>query len=83
MQDRRGDARDLIHALDDITNQEGYKKLGSWATLVLIVIGFVPGVGDAIKNTHQLSVISYQFNAIRRFWLTTNSIEDSSYARSV
>ena len=75
--------RDLIHAIDDICNQEGYKKLGSWAALVLVVIGFVPGVGDAIKNTHQLSVISYQFNAIRRFWLTTNSIEDSSYARSV
>ena len=27
-----GDARDLIHILDEITNQEGYKKIGAWAT---------------------------------------------------
>ena len=45
-----GDARDLIHILDEITNQEGYKKIGSWATLVLIIIGFVPGIGDAIAK---------------------------------
>ena len=45
-----GDLRDLVHILDDITNQEGYKKIGSWATLVLIAIGFVPGVGDAVKS---------------------------------
>ena len=45
-----GDIRDLVHILDDITNFEGYKKIGSWATLVLIVIGFVPGIGDAIAK---------------------------------
>ena len=45
-----GDIRDLVHILDDITNQEGYKKIGSWATLVLIAIGFIPGIGDGIKT---------------------------------
>ena len=40
----------MVHTLDDITNKEGYKKIGSWATLVLIVIGFVPGIGDAIAK---------------------------------
>ena len=45
-----GDIRDLIHILDEITNFEGYKKIGSWATLVLIVIGFIPGIGDAIAK---------------------------------
>ena len=45
-----GDIRDLVHILDDITNKEGYKKIGSWAILVLIAIGFIPGIGDGIKT---------------------------------
>ena len=45
-----GDIRDLVHILDDITNKEGYKKIGSWAILVLIAIGFIPGIGDGIKS---------------------------------
>ena len=40
------DFRDLIHALDDICNQEGYKKIGSWANLLLVLVAFVPGLGD-------------------------------------
>ena len=61
-----GDARDLIHALDDITNEEGYKKLGSWATLVLIVIGFVPGVGDAIKSVGKRGIRYLDNNRITK-----------------
>ena len=45
-----GDARDLIHILDEIINKEGFKKIASWAALVLILIGFVPGVEDVIKS---------------------------------
>ena len=43
-------ARQLGEGVDDITNQKGYKKIGSWATLVLIAIGFIPGIGDGIKT---------------------------------
>ena len=43
-------ARQLGEGVDDITNQKGYKKIGSWATLVLIAIGFIPGIGDGIKS---------------------------------
>jgi hypothetical protein len=45
-----GDLRDLVKILDEITNQEGYKQVGKWATLVLTVVGFVPGVGDALSK---------------------------------
>ena len=72
-----GDARDSIHALDDITNQEGYKKLGSWATLFLIVIGFVPGVGDAIKSVGRRGIRYLDNNRITKRigeWLGDNII---------
>ena len=72
-----GDARDLIHALDDIFNKEGFKKIASWATLVLIVIGFIPGVGDAIKSIGRRG-IRYLDNSgiIKRIgqWLGNNVI---------
>ena len=72
-----GDAKDLIHTLDDITNQEGYKKIGSWATLVLIVIGFVPGVGDAIKSVGRRGIKYLDNNRITKRigeWLGDNII---------
>jgi hypothetical protein len=43
------DIRDLLAALDDMFNKGGYKKFGSWLNLLLVVIGFIPGVGDAVK----------------------------------
>lgn len=43
------DVRDLIIALDDMFNKGGYKKFGSWVNLLLVVVGFVPGFGDAAK----------------------------------
>lgn len=43
------DIRDLINALDEMFNRGGYKKFLSWMNLILILIGFVPGIGDAIK----------------------------------
>ena len=72
-----GDARDLIHALDDICNQEGYKKIGSWAALVLIVIGFVPGVGDFIKGIGKTGIRYLDNNRITKQigqWLGDNII---------
>ena len=72
-----GDARDLVHILDDITNQEKYKKIGSWATLVLIVIGFVPGVGDAIKSIGRRGIRYLDNNRITKRigeWLGDNII---------
>ena len=45
-----GDIRDLVHILDEICNQKGYKKISSWATLVLIAIAFIPGIGDAVAK---------------------------------
>ena len=72
-----GDARDLIHALDDIFNKEGFKKVGSWAALVLIVIGFIPGVGDAIKSIGRRGIRYLDNNGIiKRIgqWLGNNVI---------
>ena len=72
-----GDARDLIHALDDIFNKEGFKKIASWATLVLIVIGFIPGVGDAIKSLGRRGIRYLDNNGIiKRIgqWLGSNVI---------
>ena len=72
-----GDARDLIHALDDIFNKEGFKKIASWATLVLIVIGFIPGVGDAIKSIGRRGIRYLDNNGIiKRIgqWLGNNVI---------
>ena len=72
-----GDARDLIHALDDIFNREGYRRIGSWAGLVLIVIGFIPGVGDAIKSIGRRGIRYLDGNGIiKRIgqWLGNNVI---------
>src|SRR4029079_3200997 len=43
------DIRDLINALDEMFNRGGHKKVTSWLNLILILVGFVPGIGDAIK----------------------------------
>lgn len=43
------DIRDLLNALDDMFNRQGYSKVSSWINLVLTLVGFVPGVGDAAK----------------------------------
>ena len=72
-----GDIRDLVHILDDITNKEGYKKIGSWATLVLIAIGFIPGVGDAIAKVGKRGIRYLDNNRILKRigeWLGDNII---------
>ena len=59
-----GDARDLVHILDEICNREGYKKISSWATLVLIIIAFVSGVGDAIAKVGKKGIKALDNNQI-------------------
>lgn len=46
------DIRDLLAALDEMfdAKKQGYKKVSSWINLVLILVGFVPGVGDLVKG---------------------------------
>ena len=43
------DIRDLIASLKKIIFEGGYKSGWEWFNLVLVVIGFIPGVGDIIK----------------------------------
>jgi hypothetical protein len=46
------DIRDLLAALDEMFDEkkQGYKKVSSWINLVLVLVGFVPGVGDLVKG---------------------------------
>lgn len=43
------DIRDLIASLKKIIFEEGYKDPWEWFNLVLVLIGIIPGFGDAIK----------------------------------
>lgn len=44
------DVRDLIAGLNRIINHGGWRSGWEWLNLVLILIGFVPGLGDIIKG---------------------------------
>ena len=44
------DVRDLIAVLNRLINQGRWRDPFEWLNLVLIIIGFVPGIGDIIKG---------------------------------
>jgi hypothetical protein len=44
------DVRDLIAALNRIINEGGWRSGWEWLNLILILIAFVPGLGDIIKG---------------------------------
>ena len=52
-------------------NRGGYKKVGSWINLLLIIAGFFPGVGDAIKAFGKAAIKGVKkvtFTAARGLW---------------
>ena len=42
------DIRDLVASVQKL-HKSGYKDAGEWFNLVLVGVGFIPGIGDAIK----------------------------------
>lgn len=61
------DIRDLLAAMDEMFDEkkQGYKKITSWINLVLILVGFVPGVGDLVKGLGKAAMKAVKGAAIR------------------
>lgn len=61
------DIRDLLAAIDEMFDEkkQGYKKVTSWINLVLVLVGFVPGIGDLIKGLGKAAMKAVKGAAIK------------------